>query len=203
MKEDQDPTIDKCLPKYGMQKGCRDVATLYGFRSTDPRLYYMSPWEFTQWWEPMCTKRPSRFYDHTMWLRNADYERAEPGVDYVIKPKMFEHEDIYVFPQRPKAGVPYERFRHTWFLKRRLKPFVPCPENTPLPNSKMESEQRSKIFSLYLRAWTLVEEESSVEVPFIKDLTLTAAQWKGKQNPTQPLSVYTVRSDVNLSLIHI
>ena len=95
---------------------------------------------------------------------------------------MFEHEHIYVFPQRPKAGVLYERFRNTWFLKRRHKPLVPCPENTPLPNSKMESEKRSKIFSLYLRAWTLVEDESSVEVPFIKDLTLTAAQWKGKKN---------------------
>ena len=200
VKNNQDPTIDKCLPKNDTQKGCRDVVSLYGLRDTDPRLYYMSPWEFTQWWEPLCTKKPSDYYEknqYTKWLPNADYERAEPGVDYVIQLKMFEHEDIYVFPQRPKAGVLYERFRNTWFLKRRLKPFVPCPENTPLPNSKMESEHRSKIFSLYLRAWTLVEEESSVEVPFIKDLTLTSAQWKGKKSSTQPLSVYTFRSDVN------
>ena len=65
----------------------------------------------------------------------------------------------------------------------------------------MESEERSKIFSLCLRAWTLVEEESSVEVPFIKDLTLTATQWKGKQNSTQPLSVYTFRSDANTEMM--
>ena len=75
----QDATIDKCLPKNQIQKGCRDVVSLYGLRGTNPRLYYMSPWEFTQWWEPMCTRRPSRFYKHTMWLPNADYERAQPG----------------------------------------------------------------------------------------------------------------------------
>ena len=157
----------------------------------------MSPWEFTQWWEPMCTRRPSIVYKHTMWLPNADYERAEPGLDYVIKPAKFKHDDIYVFPQRPAAGLLYERFRNTWFLIRRLKPLVPCPENTPLPNSKMDSEDRSKIFSLYLRAWTMFEEDSSVEVPFITDLTLTAAQWTGKDTLTRPLPVYTSGSDGN------
>ena len=139
----------------------------------------------------MCTKRPSRFYKYTMWLSNADYERAEPGLDYVIKPAKFDHDDIHVFPERPGAGLPYERFRNTWFLIRRLKPLVPCPENTPLPNSKMDSEDRSKIFSLYLRAWTLFEEDSSVEVPFITDLTLTAAQWTVKDTLTRPLAVYS------------
>ena len=49
----QDATIDKCLPKNQLVKGCRDVVSLYGFRCTDPRLCFMSPWEFTQWWAPM------------------------------------------------------------------------------------------------------------------------------------------------------
>jgi hypothetical protein len=197
LRTHKDPTIDKCLPKSLNQKGCRDVASLYGLRGTSPRLYYMSPWEFTQWWEPVQTKPPFGSYKHTMWLPDADYERAEPGLDYVIKPAKFDHDDIHVFPERPGAGLPYERFRNTWFLIRRLKPLVPCPENTPLPNSKMDSEDRSKIFSLYLRAWTLFEEDSSVEVPFITDLTLTAAQWTGKDTLTQPLAVYTSGSDGN------
>ena len=50
-----------------------------------------------------------------------------------------------------------------------------------MPNGKMSSEQRSKIFSLYLRAWALVEKDATVEVPFITDLTLTASQWTSKQ----------------------
>ena len=100
------------------------------------------------------------------------------GVDYVIRPHKFQHKDIFVYPTRKDGGMLYERFRNTWFLRRRLKPYVPCPENTPMPNGKMISEQRSTIFSVYLRAWTLVEGEASVEVPFIADLTLTADEWK-------------------------
>ena len=47
VSEGKDATIDKCLPKKQLPNGCRDVVSLYGFRSKDPRLYYMSPWEFT------------------------------------------------------------------------------------------------------------------------------------------------------------
>jgi len=47
----------------------------------------------------MHTKRPTRFYKYTMWLVDADYERAEPGLDYVIRPSKFAHKDIYVFPR--------------------------------------------------------------------------------------------------------
>ena len=65
VNKNKDATIDNCLPKYGMEKGCRDVVSLYGLRDTDPGLYYMSPWEFTQWWEPLCTKKPSDYYEKT------------------------------------------------------------------------------------------------------------------------------------------
>ena len=63
----------------------------------------------------------------------------------------------------------------------------PCPENTPMPNSKMTSEQRSKIYSLYLRAWTLVKKDASVQVPFIEDLTLTASQWESRAQRAEGL----------------
>ena len=116
-----------------------------------------------------------------MWLEDADHERAEPGLDYAVRFNKFVHKDIYTFPRRSEAGPLYERFRNTWFLRRRLKPMVPCPENTPMPNSKMMSDERSKIFSLYLRAWTLVEKDATVEVPFIEGLTRTAAQWQNRQ----------------------
>ena len=56
-----------------------------------------------------------------------------------------------------------------------------------MPNSKMTSEQRSKIYSLYLRAWTLVKKDASVEVPFIEDLTLTASQWEKRAQRAEGL----------------
>ena len=162
-----------------------DTVSLYGLRGKDSPLYYISPWEFVQWWAPVHTRAPDRFYKYTVWVEDADRERAEPGLDYVVRFKKFEHKDIYTFPPRNDAGPLHERFRNTWFLRRRLKPVVPCPENTPMPNSKMKSEERSKILSLYLRAWTLVEKDATVEVPFIEDLTLTASQWQSRPQRTR------------------
>ena len=100
----------------------------------------------------MRIKAPSEYYKYTTWYEDSDKERAEAGVDYVIRPRRFVHDDIYIYPMRKDAGESYERFRNTWFLRRRLKPHVPCPEMRPMPNSKMTSEQRSKILSVYLRA---------------------------------------------------
>ena len=44
----------------------------------------------------------------------------------------------------------------------------------------MTSEQRSKIFSVHLRAWTLVPADATAEVPFIVDLSLTAEECQKK-----------------------
>ena len=172
-----DVSIDKCIPKGHAKMVNADCVSLYGLRGKDERLYHMSPWTFVQWWAPVRTKAPSIYYRYTAWLADCDKDRAEAGIDYVIRPQKFQHKDIYVYPMRANAGEAYERFRNTWFLRRRLKPYVPCPEMTPMPSSKMTSEQRSKKISVYLRAWTLVEAEATVEVPFITDLTLTASEW--------------------------
>ena len=116
----KDVTIDKCIPKGGKNNGCLDVVSLYGLRCNDSRLFHMSPWEFIQWWTPVRTRPPSRFYNYTVWLEDADQERAEPGVDYVIRPRKFMHRDIYVYPRRNDGGNSYEHFRNAWFLRKRL-----------------------------------------------------------------------------------
>ena len=85
-----------------------------------------------------------------------------------------------------------KRLKRITYIYRKLCIYIcthsyPCPENTPMPNSKMTSEQRSKIYSLYLRAWTLVKKDASVEVPFIEDLTLTASQWESRAQRAEAL----------------
>ena len=82
-----------------------------------------------------------------------------------------------VFPKRSfsKGAAEYETFRHSWILVERSRPVVPCAENTPLPNRKQSKHQRAKIFSVYLRAWTLVPEENSADVPYITDLDVSLA----------------------------
>ena len=67
--------------------------------------------------------------------------------------------DLICFPSY--HGVPnIEPFRHQWILRRRVHPYVPCPENTPMPSRKMSKDLRSKLLSVYLRSWTLVPDSS-------------------------------------------
>ena len=81
-----------------------------------------------------------------------------------------------LFPVKQNAGVAYEKQRHTWCLLKRVRPHIPCPENTPLPSSKLSSEQRSIIYSVYFRYWTFFPEEASDDVVHIKALNLTKKQ---------------------------
>ena len=80
-----------------------------------------------------------------------------------------------MFPRRKfsEGKKEYESFRHSWILVARSRPVVPCPENTPLPNRKQSKHMRAKILSVYMRPWTLVPEEGTVDTPYIVDLDLT------------------------------
>ena len=115
----------------------------------------------------------------TRWNEEHDAERAEPGLDYEVDPTYCVHPSILVFPERKGCGSEYMKLRSTWILLRRIHAFVPCPENTPMPNKKMTLEARSKIFSVYLRPWTLESDEATVHVPLLTDLNKTNAQWVG------------------------
>ena len=148
----------------------------YGLRPPDPSCFFLSPWEFVQWWEPIRLAKPSAEYRFTKWREPCNEQRAEPGLDYDVDISYCVHPNVLVFPKR-EAGEKYNRFRSSWILLRRIHPVVPCPENSPLPSKKMTLEDRSKIFSVYLRPWTLVPEESTCEVPFLVNLNKTKEQW--------------------------
>ena len=44
-------TMAAALPKMGHAWGMRDIVTLYGWRSSHADVYFLSPWEFVQWWK--------------------------------------------------------------------------------------------------------------------------------------------------------
>ena len=74
-----------------------DVVALYGSRpSSNPDLWFLSPWEFTQYWEPIQLKPPSRSYSLTEWASNADRKRAQPGVDFFLKESTLREKDPWV-----------------------------------------------------------------------------------------------------------
>jgi hypothetical protein len=41
-----------------------------------------------------------------------------------------------------------------WILRRRQRPMVPAPVGCPMPSRKQSKQNRSKIYSVYLRSWT-------------------------------------------------
>ena len=57
-----------------------------------------------------------------------------------------------------------------WYMQRRIPPIVPAPTDTPMPDKQCDAEERDKLFSLYLRPWTLSHEKPCGEVPHIINL---------------------------------
>ena len=115
-------------------------------------------------------------------LAASDRQRAQPGLDFFLKDTTLKQKDPWVqfYPSRKNAGGKYEKLRHTWCLLKRKRPVVPCPENTPLPSSKISSEQRSVIYSVYFRYWTFFPDAASKDVVHITKLNLTMAQLSEK-----------------------
>jgi hypothetical protein len=148
-------------------------------------MFYLSPWEFVQWFKPQRLRPPSAFYDWSQWTVEGKAKieenpgrkvRLEPFNDFVLnEDKLATVLYVFTFPKAKeifvtKAPAKYERFRHTWLLIRRLRPVIPCAEQTPLPSKRMSKFTRAKIFSVYLRPWTLSTRYAGIDVPHLVDL---------------------------------
>ena len=55
-------------------------------------------------------------------------------------------------------------------MQRRLRPMVPSPCNTPMPDKYRSEDYRGRLYSVYLRPWTLHKPWASRHVPHICDL---------------------------------
>ena len=132
---------------------------------------------------------PHRDGETTRWVRGANRGDPTPGKDYVFTAGFLRRAsraaDIVLFPDID-GYEELARFRHTWYLQRRARPVVPCPENTPLPSRRNTKEHRSKLLSVYLRPWTLLRELETAEVPFLTDLRYTRDEWTSRSGPRNP-----------------
>ena len=153
-----------------------DEAMLYGLRPPDARLDALCPWVFFQLWLPHRLRSPGPEYALTVWSEDWDPEsetRPVAGRDFFLNDKYMHGQPHWIcFPDREcfKNNREYQSLRHSWILVERSYPMVPCAENTPLPNRKQSKQQRAKLFSVYLRPWTLIASEANDAKPYIGDL---------------------------------
>ena len=168
----------------------RKDVDLYGFRGKDPRVYYLSPWEFCTYWYGVRLEVPSETNPLTCWTSPEMKDAAkailetglgeiEPGVHYTVNDKFLAGKvDYVVIPKTPQTEV----FRDQWVLRKWKRPVVPCPEHTPLPKRGMPAEDKAKICSVYLRPWTLDDTCQSTQVPHLRDLNLVVEPSTAKKN---------------------
>ena len=137
-----------------------------------------------------------------------------PGEDFVVNETLVTNAShLFMLPRSSAvfAGperVTYEKLRSSWLIVKRETPVVPCPTNTVMPRRNMSKEQRAKLFSVYLRPWTLSEKRGSSDVPFAGDLGLPTCDsagtvrtlWKEYLQKVWPHAVRTVSNFMSNSM---
>ena len=93
------------LPRHGTSKDVFDEVAFYGFRPSHADLFYLSPWEFCQWFKPQRLRRPSPDYDWSIWTASGKSKMIEAGVDKV-KAEFIAGED-YVLNEKVLATLPH------------------------------------------------------------------------------------------------
>ena len=107
------------MPAHGNSAEVVDEVALYGFRSTDKSLWYLSPWEFVQWVKPHRLRPPSKDYTWTKWTPAGRKKQREsmgekvaykPYEDYILNEKEVA-KCAFLFPYLPghkvyKAPIP-------------------------------------------------------------------------------------------------
>ena len=144
----------------------------YGYRGGLPdafEVYYLSPWQFLIHWEVKKLPAPPIEQQHvktapplTIWVDKPKPEENFIGT-YILNPVAVEHfkdnKDILFYPRLSGA----HQLRDHWYMVRRMKPMVPAPCNTPMPDGKADKEKKGKLFSVYFRPWVLEHDWATVD----------------------------------------
>ena len=153
-------------------------AAAYGFRGRHASISYLSPWEFCMFirivklWPPdHLANKEANF---TQWTdeglayfeaHKSDDPPAEltPGLHWrVIEPADNLHRQDYItYPDITFL----ESFRHEWVMVFQARPFVPQPSGAPMPDKRHSVEERARLFSIYLRPWTLLRCNVLAQLP--------------------------------------
>ena len=136
----------------------RDVATLYGHRPKHDAVWFLSPYEFVTYWEPIMLAYPLTLAqdgddaNHACLTEGGKYKLERrvsddsmeliPGEDYVVKDN--DGTDWLPFPDVPSTA----HFRHTWVLRRRRRPRAPSFAGAPLPRHSAGEGDRAAMITM-------------------------------------------------------
>ena len=74
------------MPRHGLGENVPDLVALYGYRSLDPNLFFLSPWEFCQWYKPHRLRPPSDNYPWTKFTAEGRVRLArEKGIKVPVR----------------------------------------------------------------------------------------------------------------------
>ena len=148
---------------------------LYGWRGQDPRVRYLSPWEFTALWEVKRLQPPLQHEtDLSEWCPGcgAGPEPADGwqfGRDYRWKQHILADNSKHIVPLPSRASTAAGADH---YFVRRAAPLVPYPTACPLPKADMSKDQQARLLNIYLRPWTLAGDDATLHVPHIQALDM-------------------------------
>ena len=188
------------------RSGCAPKVDAYGFRGKDPRVRWLSPYEFDMYWGTEAVLPPCRddgrglsewcekgedFYE----ARKHDYPpvRLIPGEHYCVK-DFTGDDDIIAYP-KGEGFEALKTFRHRWVMKRHNRPMVPTFVRSRLPRPGMPSEESAKLCSVYLRPWTLNKHDADYYVPHLLQLAQVPVLGKQLRKKT-PAGEYSAKSNL-------
>ena len=117
---------------------------VYGWRGTDPRVWYLSPWEFVKWWtvkklQPPHGENAESDTGLSVWVNGAGQTKKPAdgwkfGRDFVWKDSLpaARRDTVLRLPETPQCQAAQDHY-----LERRREPCVPYPTVCPLPKPDM------------------------------------------------------------------
>ena len=165
------------------------LSELYGWRGTDPRVYFLSPWEFVKWWEVKKLQPPSAAAE----ADERGLSEWNPGRSQsMVQGQASAPADGWKFPSRSECPAPD-------YLQRRQEPVVPYPSLRPLPKSDMPADTQARFLNVYLQPWTLDAADASLHVPHITALDLPVSSLQASK-PRRRLRQKTAPADRSRSV---
>eukprot|EP00662_Eupelagonemidae_sp_cell21_P057755 gene57755-biopygen32796 len=160
----------------------RCTATAYGFRSMNPLIQYISPYEYLSEWQVQSSVKPSADGKDTPHVcvtaaglakcakRKGSTVQLDPGVDYKIKQG---GPDWLPLVECDKVS----RSRHSYVLRRLPRPRVPVPVGD---TRCYGDEGVAMLANIIFRPWTLnpaAKGSADAPVPHIDDLAPDGKWW--------------------------